>query len=551
MNTKQIFRNMIWKAAGAMALLLPAAGLVSCDDDDTSGGGAYFQLEEMTASKYISNASELGFDIQPIIGDETAVVAGYVVRSNRKWTVECNSDDAEWLRIFPKAGENEGRFWVCAKDNDFTSPRSTTIVFRYADGSQTETTIAVRQLANIPYINISLAENGTPVDAIEAEHAAKSYDVTVSSNIDYFYTPDQDGWFTFTELGHGLYRLDIQAYPEGAQELERSGSIDFKGAGEFSSTTAQLPVHQSIVPYIRINPESFSPSFPGASPKPQTFTVYSNYDWTISIPEEDTWYTVSPGEGEAYKSSTVTITPEANNSDKQRSSTFTIKAGTEELPVVVAQRSNAGGPEMEGLDVPAQWIFNVARIDISKVQFEDNNAMKSASGNGTLSYTHTAPSDPNSKCARILGGTGEPYITGGWPGDEWLFSIPVKNFKAGTKVYFKGTPRTSATGHLYWRMEYNDGGEWKPATELKTATVNGQTVQYTHTVTDAYTSIDFTVTFSQGIDNGKVEFRFVCAANWQSGGAGALEAPNGGTIRWAADRDDGKSETGPTIKVVD
>lgn len=327
--------------------------------------------------------------------------------------------------------------------------------------------------------------------------------------------------------------------------------FDIKGAGEFSGTTAQLPVHQSIVPYIRINPESLNPSFPGASPKPQTFTVYSNYDWTISIPEEDTWYTVSPGEGEAYKSSTVTITPEANNTDKQRSSTFTIKAGTEELPVVVAQRSNAGGPEMEGLDVPAQWIFNVARINISKVQFEDNNAMKSASGNGTLSYTHTAPSDPNSKCARILGGTGEPYITGGWPGDEWLFSIPVKNFKAGTKVYFKGTPRTSATGHLYWRMEYNDGGEWKPATELKTATVNGQTVQYTHTVTDAYTSIDFTVTFSQGIDNGKVEFRFVCAANWQSGGAGALEAPNGGTIRWAADRDDGKSETGPTIKVVD
>ena len=551
MNTKQIFRNMIGWAAGAVALLLPAASLVSCDDDDTSGGGAYFQLEEMTKSKYISNASELGFDIQPTIGDETAVLAGYVVRSNRKWTVECNSDNAEWLRIFPKAGENEGRFWICAKDNDHPSPRSATIVFRYADGSQTERTIAVTQLANVPYINISLTENGETVKTVEAEHAAKSYEVSVASNIDYFYTPSKSDWFTFTEKGDGLYQLDIQAYPEGAQELERSGSVDFKGAGQFSGVTAQLPIHQSIVPYIKIDPAEFAPSFPGSAPKPVTFTILANYDWTISIPEEDTWYRVTPSEGEAYKSATVTITPEANTGER-RSSTFTIKAGTEELPVIVTQKSSeGGGPEMEGLDVPAQWIFNAARIDISKSQFETNNALKSASGNGTLSYIHTAPSDPNGKCVRIIGGTGEPYITGGWPGDEWHFTIPVKHFQAGTKVYFKGTPRTSATGHLYWRMEYNDGGEWKPATELKTTAVNGATVQYTHTVTDAYTSIDFTVTFTRAIDDGNVEFRFVCAANWQSGGAGALEAPNGGTIRWAADRDDGKSETGPTIKVVD
>lgn len=31
---------------------------------------------------------------------------------------------------------------------------------------------------------------------------------------------------------------------------------------------------------------------------------------------------------------------------------------------------------------------------------------------------------------------------------------------------------------------------------------------------------------------GNIEFRFVCAANWQANGKGALTKPNGGTIRW-------------------
>lgn len=314
MNTKQIFRNMLWKAAGAMALRSRPPGLVSCDDDDTSGGGAYFRLEEMTASKYISNASELGFDIQPIIGDETAVVAGYVVRSNRKWTVECNSDDAEWLRIFPKAGENEGRFWVCAKDNDFTSPRSTTLVFRYADGSQTETTIAVRQLANIPYIDISLAENGTPVDAIEAEHAAKSYDVTVSSNIDYFYTPDQDGWFTFTELGHGSIGSTFRPIPKGRRSWNAAAASISKAPGSSPARRRSCPCTRASCPTSGSTPRASAPPSrerrPSRRPSPSTRTTTGR----SRFPKRTPGTRYPRVKARLTKSSTVTITPEANNS---------------------------------------------------------------------------------------------------------------------------------------------------------------------------------------------------------------------------------------------
>ena len=48
----------------------------------------------------------------------------------------------------------------------------------------------------------------------------------------------------------------------------------------------------------------------------------------------------------------------------------------------------------------------------------------------------------------------------------------------------------------------------------------------------------------------QVEFRFICAANWQAGGAGALSAPNGGTWRLAVDTTDPSDEYQPAISCV-
>ena len=47
-----------------------------------------------------------------------------------------------------------------------------------------------------------------------------------------------------------------------------------------------------------------------------------------------------------------------------------------------------------------------------------------------------------------------------------------------------------------------------------------------------YITVDVTVTYANAISGGNIEFRFVCAANWQANGKGALTKPNGGTIRW-------------------
>ena len=152
MNTKSIFRNM-WSTAGAAALLFSAVATASCSDADTGGGVPYFRLENtVVSSKLVSNPSELGFDVGPVVGDPTVELIRYDIRSNCDWTVECNSTDAdEWLLIYPKSGQGDGKVRFCVTDNDATATRSTTVVFRYADGRQTQATLAVNQFGSGPY----------------------------------------------------------------------------------------------------------------------------------------------------------------------------------------------------------------------------------------------------------------------------------------------------------------------------------------------------------------------------------------------------------------
>lgn len=208
----------------------------------------------------------------------------------------------------------------------------------------------------------------------------------------------------------------------------------------------------------------------------------------------------------------MTVKATSNLSLDERSASFSIISdevlGTKAVKeIFVTQESLAEGGPLEGLDAPVKWFFNGASgtdYTVPKEQFEQNNKLMASSGVGYISYFHTFNSDgslhPNS--TRMIGGTGQPYVTGAWKGDYWLFEVPVKNFKSGTKVRFTGLTRISGTGQKYWSLQYMDGTSWKPATDTQTATVNGEQITYTHLVPTANMQIDETMTFARGISDG-------------------------------------------------
>lgn len=197
---------------------------------------------------------------------------------------------------------------------------------------------------------------------------------------------------------------------------------------------------------------------------------------------------------------------------------------------------------MWDLSAPVQWNFSAE----NKPNYQDffngkasdptsKNALPADQGSGYISFTHNYEGLPD-VCERQVGSTGHPFVTGVWPGDYWTFRVPVASLAAGSKIRFTGITRTSKTGHKFWKLVYNDGGEWKPAATLLTKEVNGETVEYTHAMAnDGSTNIevDATVTFTNAINNGDIEFRFICMANAQSSNEAPLSAPNTGTSRWA------------------
>lgn len=563
MNVKNIFRNIRGLAFTAL-LLIPAAGFVSCNDDDTDNGSPYFRLEKPVAkSKLVTASSELGFEAAAVIADPTLELMSYEIRSNCDWSVECNSTDAEWLHFYPQTGRGDGKIRFCLDDNTATATRSATVVFRYANGSQTQTTLVVAQEANVPYIKFII--NNIESSEIKAGRNAAHYSIELLSNVTPFYVPEPADWATFTETGNGTFTLDIADFPNEPTALSRSFNIAFRGSGEHKEIKANLNVLQDITPKITITSDDIDgddedserslPAFPAYQPNAFSFKVASNWDWTISVPA-NAWFTVSPSAGEAGKEYTMTVNVNSNLSLDERTSSFSIISdevlGTRDTKVMLlSQESLAESGPLEGLDAPVKWFFNGAAgtdYTAQKEQFEVNNKLLAASGVGYLSYFHmfTNPDGtqhPNS--TRMIGGTGQPYVTGAWKDDYWLFEVPVKNFKSGTKVRFTGLTRISGTGQKFWSLEYLDGTSWKPAKELQTTTVGGEQVSYTHQVPTANMVIDETMSFTRGISEGSVQIRFRCVANTTGG-----TEPNGGTMRWASSADNGFNDS-PVIQVVE
>lgn len=193
----------------------------------------------------------------------------------------------------------------------------------------------------------------------------------------------------------------------------------------------------------------------------------------------------------------------------------------------------AGTQELYGL--PAVWRFNGRQAEEPyKSNWEVNNKVPSDEGLGSFSFVIADESNLTSKFTRVIGSTGDPYVTGAWPGDYWLYEVPAV-IPANTLLSINFMGRVSATGHKYWMMEYLDGEEWKPVGTVLTSEETGETVEYTNAMQNANAPVGGSFKVKHAMTSLKIRYR--CMANWQSDPAkgGALAARNGGTARMTGD----------------
>lgn len=189
----------------------------------------------------------------------------------------------------------------------------------------------------------------------------------------------------------------------------------------------------------------------------------------------------------------------------------------------------AGTQELYGL--PAVWRFQGRKGEEPyTTNWQEKNSVPADEGLGSFSYVTFE--EINSKFTQVIGSTGDPYVTGAWPGDYWLYEVPAL-VPANTLFNISFMARVSGTGHKFWMLEYLDGEEWKPVGTVLTTEETGETVDYTNAMQNANAPVGGSFKVKNTMTSLKVRYR--CMANWQSSGAGALSARNGGTARMTGD----------------
>ena len=219
------------------------------------------------------------------------------------------------------------------------------------------------------------------------------------------------------------------------------------------------------------------------------------------------------------------------------------------INVIAAKFDDKGAAAGTGL-LPVEWYIGVKgdnNINFAET-FPKSGTIAATKNEGEIKYVYDLTDNNGDNKFKLDVESGNPRCTGPWPGDYWDFATNA-SAKAGETVEISFETRTSATGHKYWRLEYLDGTEWKVAgTALKTSEP-GSEIVYTHIMNaDGKTNVfvDTQVTYENATS--MIEFRFVCAANWQAKG-GALGARNGGSARLTV-TDPADPSRQPTIKKV-
>ena len=181
---------------------------------------------------------------------------------------------------------------------------------------------------------------------------------------------------------------------------------------------------------------------------------------------------------------------------------------------------------------------NIYKSDNVKEEGDDGKYVPSEEGAGRLTYWSVDKREIDSKnyFNRLIGKTGEPYVTGAYRGDYWEFSVALeKTYKAG------------------WTLEILDGGEWKPMLDLLEKEVDideegtkGVISYNCEQVGDGYLDVDANYVLTAEL-SGTLRIRYRSMANMTASATASKykAVPDGGTHRFA-----GNTRTSPFIEIA-
>lgn len=319
----------------------------------------------------------------------------------------------------------------------------------------------------------------------------------------------------------------------------RTGHIIIKSEGaEIEKVAVTQAAEGTSVTGIVITglTENQIPEFAADATAETTFTVRADTDWTIEVPAAETWYSVTPLSGAANTDVTVTVTPTPNTGGA-RDGSFTIQSGTNTETILRSQAPSASALHFE-------WSFPATAEENNMVS-RTERWYKSDDGKARIDAVRAVDNPSNPDMSYSLGydnEIGRILMYGFALDDYWLFTLPVKNFKANTTLNLRALISSSASGPKFYILEYSADGQasW---TSVNTTSIEDKsakdtalrTIVYTHMMPDTPANgdviVDDDITIPTAVADGNIYLRLRVCDAMAGNKAKNIVPANGGTTR--------------------
>lgn len=319
----------------------------------------------------------------------------------------------------------------------------------------------------------------------------------------------------------------------------RTGHIIIKSEGaEIEKVAVTQAAEGTSVTGIVITglTENQIPEFAADATAETTFTVRADTDWTIEVPVAETWYSVTPLSGAANTDVTVTVTPTPNTGGA-RDGSFTIQSGTNTETILLSQAPSASALHFE-------WSFP-ATAEENNLVSRTERWYKSDDGKARIDAVRAVDNPSNPDMSYSLGydnEIGRILMYGFALDDYWLFTLPVKNFKANTTLNLRALISSSAPGPKFYILEYSADGQasW---TSVNTTSIEDKsakdtalrTIVYTHMMPDTPANgdviVDDDITIPTAVADGNIYLRLRVCDAMAGNKAKNIVPANGGTTR--------------------
>lgn len=307
----------------------------------------------------------------------------------------------------------------------------------------------------------------------------------------------------------------------------RTGHIIIKSEGaEIEKVAVTQAAEGTSVTGIVITglTENQIPEFAADATAETTFTVRADTDWTIEVPAAETWYSVTPLSGAA-------------NTGGARDGSFTIQSGTNTETILLSQAPSASALHFE-------WSFPATAEENNMVS-RTERWYKSDDGKARIDAVRAVDNPSNPDMSYSLGydnEIGRILMYGFALDDYWLFTLPVKNFKANTTLNLRALISSSASGPKFYILEYSADGQasW---TSVNTTSIEDKsakdtalrTIVYTHMMPDTPANgdviVDDDITIPTAVADGNIYLRLRVCDAMAGNKAKNIVPANGGTTR--------------------